>query len=196
MTAALVGPLLFTIALVGSAPQGQTAARPAVQKPVVNPDAKVQKEFTDRVRKYLDVRKKVESELPRLPDKAEPKAISAHQQALLRLLQRARSSAQPGDIFREDSRHLIRRLIAGALAQEGSAPRRAMQEENPGRLPLRINGPYPTSQPLPTVPPQVLLALPRLPEDEELEYRFVGRRLLLLDSRANMVIDYIDRALP
>jgi len=162
--------------------------------PPVNPNAQLQKELMDRVAKYVELRKSVEAKLPPLPDRAEPKVITQHQQALLASLQRARSDARQGDIFRDRTRHLIRRLLAGALSQ-GSAPRQAMREENPGTIPVRINGPYPTSLPLPTVPPQVLLALPRLP-DEELEYRFVGRRLLLLDSRANMVIDYMDRALP
>ncbi len=189
MTAPLLaqaGHLILTLTLAS----GMGPAQP------VNASALVQKEFGDRVRKYLELRKQLEDGLPRLPDKAEPEAITTHQQALLRSLQRARRNARQGDIFRDDSRHLIRRLIAGALAQEGSAPRQAMREENPGTLPVRVNSPYPASQPLPTVPPQVLVALPRLPDDQELEYRFVGRRLLLLDSRANMVVDYMDRALP
>jgi hypothetical protein len=137
-----------------------------------------------------ELRKSLEAKVPPLPDRAEPQVITQHQQALLASLQRARSGAKPGDIFREDSRHLIRRLLAGALSQRGSAPRQAMREENPGRLPVRVNGAFPTSIPLPTVPPQVLLALPRLP-DEGLEYRFIGTQLLLLDSRANIVADYM-----
>lgn len=160
----------------------------------VNPDAKTQKEFTDRVAKYLELRKSLEGKLSPLPDRAEPEAITRHQRELLTALQRARSDAKPGDLFTEDVRHLIRRLIAGALSRQGSAPRQAMREENPGTLPVRVNGAFPTSIPLPTVPPQVLLALPRLP-DEELQYRFMGTRLLLLDSRANMVVDYMDHAL-
>lgn len=197
MMALQLAQFALTFALVCGPAQTPPAARPpAKAQPAVNADAKVQKEFIDRVQKYLDLRKKLESELPGLPDKTDPQKITAHQQALLKSLQRVRSTSQPGEIFREDARHLIRRLIAGALAHEGSAPRRAMQEESPGALPLRINSPYPTSQPLPTVPPQVLLALPRLPDGGELEYRFLGRRLLLLDSQANMVIDYMDHALP
>lgn len=160
----------------------------------VNPDAHTQKEFSDRVAKYVELRKSLEAKLPPLPDKAEPAVITHHQKALLASLQHARSGARAGDLFEEQTRHLIRRLIAGALKERGGA-RQAMREENPGQLPVRVNGEFPTSVPLPTVPPQVLLALPRLP-DEELEYRFVGTRLLLLDSRANMVIDYMEHALP
>ena len=173
---------------------GLLCATPSQPAQPVNADAQTQKAFSDRVTKYVELRKSIESKLPSLPDKAEPKAITQHQRSLLAGLQRARSEAKPGDIFTEDVRHLIRRLIAGALSRQSPAPRQAMREENPGTLPVRVNGAFPTSIPLPTVPPQVLLALPRLP-DEELEYRFIGTRLLLLDSRANMVIDYMDHAL-
>jgi hypothetical protein len=44
------------------------------------------------------------------------------------------------------------------------------------------------------MPPQVLAALPRLPED--LEYRFIGSRLILLDVHAQIVVDFIEDALP
>ena len=47
-------------------------------------------------------------------------------------------------------------------------------DENPGRLQLQVNARYPESVPVSTVPPQVLQALPKLPE--ELEYRFIGDR--------------------
>src|SRR5574338_109941 len=143
---------------------GLLCITPAQSAQPVNPDAKTQKEFTDRVTKYLELRKSLEGKLSPLPDKAEPEVITRHQRELLTALQRARSDAKPGDLFTEDVRHLIRRLIAGALSRQGSAP------------------------------PQALLALPRLP-DEELQYRVMGTRLLLLDSRANMVVDYMDHAL-
>jgi hypothetical protein len=59
---------------------------------------------------------------------------------------------------------------------------------------VRINGQYPDTVPVSTVPPQVLAALPRLPDD--VEYRFIGRRLILLDVHSNLIVDYIDDALP
>jgi len=181
----MTAPQLALLGMLCLAP-GQGSQR-------VNPDAQIQKDFSDRVDRYVEVRKAIESQLPALPDRAEPEAITHHQKALLAGLQRARSGARPGDIFTEDIRHRIRRLIAGALSQQGSAPREAIREENAGNIPIRVNAAFPTSVALPTVPPQVLLALPRLPE--ELEYRFLGTRLLLLDSRANMVVDYMDHAL-
>jgi len=41
-----------------------------------------------------------------------------------------------------------------------------------------------------TMPPDVLAALPKLPEN--LEYRFVGNRLILLDVEAHLVVDFVE----
>lgn len=67
-------------------------------------------------------------------------------------------------------------------------------DENPGKFTLAANAPYPTQVPLSTMPPEVLRNLPMLPEG--LEYRFVGESLILLDPRANLVVDFVSRALP
>jgi hypothetical protein len=37
------------------------------------------------------------------------------------------------------------------------------------------------------VPPNILAVLPRLPDD--IPYRFFGRHLILLDTRANLILD-------
>jgi hypothetical protein len=61
-------------------------------------------------------------------------------------------------------------------------------------VPLKINVKYPEKEPLSTVPPNVLLSLPKVPE--ELEYRFVGKYLILRDARANIIVDFIPNAIP
>ena len=73
----------------------------------------------------------------------------------------------------------------------------SIMDENPVdpvQLKLRVNGRYPDTVPLTSVPPQVLQTLPKLSED--LEYRFVGDWLILLDVHAHVIADYIDNALP
>jgi hypothetical protein len=69
----------------------------------------------------------------------------------------------------------------------------ALHDDNPGALPLPINGTYPTHQPLSTVPANVLAALPPLPED--VEYRFAQRVLFLFDTRAGVIVDRMPAAL-
>ena len=59
---------------------------------------------------------------------------------------------------------------------------------------IKVNAEYPKNAPLSTVPPTLLEKLPKLPS--ELEYRFVGRTLILRDREANMIVDYLKEAVP
>jgi hypothetical protein len=59
---------------------------------------------------------------------------------------------------------------------------------------LRVNQRYPQGVPLQSTPPTLLLNLPQLPK--ELEYRIVGRDLVLRDIGANLVVDYLPNILP
>jgi hypothetical protein len=68
-----------------------------------------------------------------------------------------------------------------------------MAEQTKG-VPLRINYPYPETKAMSLVPPSLLLNLPQLPK--QLEYRFVGRHLVLLDERANLIVDFMLNAVP
>ena len=65
-------------------------------------------------------------------------------------------------------------------------------KEYKGNVKLNVNGRYPDEVPLSTVPPQVLQALPKLPE--EIEYRFIENTLILLDPHAHTIADYVERA--
>ena len=57
------------------------------------------------------------------------------------------------------------------------------------RCRLKVNAKYPRRAPLPTVPPNLLARLPQLPED--VEYRIVGKDLILRDVDANIIVDFI-----
>jgi len=59
---------------------------------------------------------------------------------------------------------------------------------------LKVNDRYPDNIPLSTMPPQVLEPLPKL--DEEMEYRFLGKHLVLLDTHAHLVVDFTGNVLP
>jgi len=62
------------------------------------------------------------------------------------------------------------------------------------RVKLVVNAPYPEGAPFSSVPASLLAKLPKLPE--ELGYRFVGRDLILLDTAAQLVVDFIRREVP
>ena len=69
----------------------------------------------------------------------------------------------------------------------------AIMDENPGRFSHDINGTYPKERSVSTVPADILALLPQLPKD--IQYRFLGRTLVLHDTRANVIIDRIPCAL-
>jgi hypothetical protein len=164
-------------------------------EPRVNRDAQILKGFADRVGAYAELHKKLEGTLPRLPDETEPEKIHAHQRALARLIGDARARAKAGDIMDRDSRALLRRLIRGVVrGAEGREMVREIQDENTRPVALVVNGPYPSTVPLSSVPAKLLQTLPRLPE--EVEFRFVGRQLILFDLHAQIIADFMSNALP
>ncbi|MBA2604621.1 MAG: hypothetical protein H0U94_13625, partial [Acidobacteria bacterium] len=82
-----------------------------------------------------------------------------------------------------------------ALSGPGGAEVKAsIMDENPQGVRFRVNERYPDTVPFASMPPQVLSMLPKLPL--ELEYRFIGERLILLDVHAHLIVDFIDNALP
>ena len=162
----------------------------------VNPNAKAVAEFQEEVGEYLELHRKLERTLPSLPKEATPEQIDVHQRALGRLIQQARKNDSVGDIFESDVRPVLRRLLHGLFASpEGKNLRRAIMEENPREVvKLVVNGRYPDTIPLSSMPPQILKVLPQLPP--ELEYRFIDRTLILLDVRAHIIVDYMTGAVP
>jgi hypothetical protein len=186
---------LVTLTFVVSA-QDSTGQKPSAQTRV-NPDAALVVEFTKRVQQYMQVHERVHEKgrVPDLPKEATPEQIQQYQMALLRAIQQQRPRTKPGEIFTKEIRAYFRRQLEGVFAgPEGRKLNAAIMDENPGPIKLQINGRYPDSVPLATMPPQVLAALPKLPD--ELEYRFIAERLILLDVPAHLIVDFIEDALP
>ena len=164
----------------------------------VNPEAALAAEFTKRVHEYMDIHEQVHEKgtgVPHLPKEATPEQIDKYERAVAHAIQQLRPRAKPGDIFTKEIRAYFRRQLEGVFSgPEGRKLKASIMDENPGPLKLMVNGRYPDSVPLATMPPQVLAQLPKLPT--ELEYRFIAERLILLDVLAHLVVDYIEDALP
>jgi hypothetical protein len=186
-------------------PPPATSASPADAPPterVVGPlspaDSQALATMNDRLKEYVDLHLKLERLLPKLPEEATPQQIDKNQRAFEQLVREARATAKPGDIFTPEARPVIRRLLATIFGgPEGRQLKASIMDENPvdpAALKLTVNGRYPDTVPLTTIPPQVLQTLPQLTED--LEYRFIGDWLILLDTHAHVIADFIDNALP
>ncbi len=149
--------------------------------------------FQKQVAKYVRIH---ENQLARLRKQQEVTA-----QALALAIVADRATAKQGDVFVPEVQPLLRRLIAEQLqGPDTLAARKAVVEGNPakeeGSVPVvpRVNAVYPTGATRSTVPPSLLLSLPPLPEC--LRYRFVNRDLILVDSVAEVIVDFLPVAAP
>jgi hypothetical protein len=167
---------------------GATAQQP------VNQDAVKTQEFENRVAGYVKLHKQAASDLDGLKPTKEPQEITNHEEALAANIREARRNAKQGDIFTPPVAEEFRRLIAITMKGERASHIRAsLRHAEPVRLSLAVNDAYPRAVPLQSTPPTLLLNLPQLPK--EMEYRIVGRALVLRDVDANIVVDFIPEAI-
>lgn len=174
------------------------ATAPATERvvgPLNETDAKALATMNDRLREYVDLHQRVEAALPKLPDEATPEQIDKNQRRFEQRIRESRKGAKQGEIFTPEARPVILRLLATVFAgPEGKALKASIMDENPTDIRHAVNGRYPDTVPLSTVPPEVLQTMPELTED--LEYRFIGDDLILLDTHAHVIVDFIEDALP
>jgi hypothetical protein len=192
------GEKTATVPSAAPATTDSATAAPSTQR-VVGPlspeDAAALSTLNDRLRDYIALHVKLEKSLPKLPDDATPLQIDKNQRAFENLMRKTRSTAKQGDIFTAQAQPVIKKLMANVFGgDEGKQLKLSIMDENPTSVKLAVNGRYPDTVPLSTVPPQILQTLPKLSED--LEYRFVGNDLILLDTHAHVIADFIPNAFP
>jgi hypothetical protein len=178
-------------------PAPATAATSASQQadPGVNATAEMIAEFQKRVKDYMDLHQKAASGLPGPNKDASPAEVVAAQRQIEARIVPMRKGAKPGDIFVPEMQTFVRSYLAQLFkGPDGAKLKGVVMDENPVDVKYGINSRYPDSVPLSTMPAQVLKALPKLPDG--LEYRFIGRDLILFDVRAHIVVDFIPKVLP
>jgi hypothetical protein len=160
--------------------------------PEVNQDAAAIAEFKIRVDAYADLHRQLAKGDAKPTETSDPARINAAKATLTARVQAARSTAKQGDIFMPAIKPVFRRLLAPELKGEDGRDAKAILKDDapaPGTVPFKVNAKYPGNQPIPTVPANLLLSLPTLPAP--LEYRIVGQHLLILDTAADLVVDYL-----
>jgi hypothetical protein len=143
-------------------------------------------DFSQRVWSYLELRSKLEHGVPPLIVTDNPADILWAQHVLAGRIRVARAGAKQGEIFTPAIRDEFRKVLLRA-ADENT--RDAIMDDNPGEFAHRINSTYQMGKPVSTMPRNILAALPVLPDD--IQYRFLGRHLVLVDTRANVILDRI-----
>lgn len=151
-------------------------------------DNRVLGQFNDRVEQYVDVRNRALETVQQRMETVPP--LAQRERALREQIQALRTDAEPGDLLTAETSVLFRRLLSVPLkGREASENIAAIRDDNPDAFVPTVNSQYPQTEPLSTVPPDVLRVLPRLPYG--VQYRFIPGYLLLYDTRADMIIDYM-----
>jgi hypothetical protein len=148
--------------------------------------------FDRAVGRYVELHRRLEAGLPALTVTADAEQTRAAVDQFAAAVRTERGATRVGTIFEPDVALLIRRRLHDAVGQGGRA-------RLPGVLDPRVPMPMAVNEPFPWhVPnamwPWALDVLPRVAW--ELEYRFVGYDLVLLDVDANLIVDILPAALP
>jgi hypothetical protein len=164
----------------------------------VNSEAGLVAQFDAKVTAYNKLRKDLAKDSPPLKQTTDPTQIGNAEKSLAAKIRTARANAKRGDIFTPATEAMFRRLIRQPMTKGPDAAENTaiVKDDAPqaGEIPFKVNGEYPKDAPLSTVPPDVLKALPPLPEN--LQYRIVGKHLILLCTQGNVIIDYMLNAIP
>jgi hypothetical protein len=183
-----------TVLVLALAAAGSVLAQ---AQPPVNADAQVLADFKARLDKYEEIRKKADDSAPPLKKTDDAAKIKDAQQGLGERIGAARAGAKQGDVFTPEISALIRRLVHPETKDPDTKAllKEKKDQPKPGSVPLwKVGMPYPEKEPLATMPPDVLERLPKLPAD--MEYRFVGKHLILRDARANTIVDFAPNVIP
>jgi hypothetical protein len=150
-------------------------------------------QFTDAVNRYMNLRWMVEEPLGPEGLCSDPEETQRGIERLARAIRVERSAARAGDIFSPAVAPLFRQHITAARYELGAEVATYLEDEEIQsfiELPrLEVNGSlrWNTGD---AVWPFLLRRLPALPP--ELEYRFVGRDLVLVDVDINLVVDILE----
>ena len=186
LAAAVVLASAFTAIPAFATQRGNTAP---------NADAVTQQEFRKRIDAYVEIHNKAVKEVGPLKPSKDPAEIKKNQNELAQRIAAARADAKPGDIFTPEIKARFRELLAPQLkGEDGRDAKAIVKDDAPTAVPFKVNAVYPEGKPLPTVPAQLLLNLPPLPK--EVEYRIIDKHLILRDTEANIIVDYMLNVIP
>jgi len=168
----------------------------AAQTATAQQEAVALAQFDAHVADYVALHRRLEGPVPPQQLSDDMRIVHAAIDALAKGIMTARKDARRGDLFTEDVAGAFKTRIARCLpANELESILAEREPEDPAVAPaLHANSRWPQGMPYNFVPPQLIKALPRLPP--ELQYRIVGRSLVLWDYHADLVVDYLPDAFP
>jgi hypothetical protein len=151
--------------------------------------------FHEAVEQYMTLHRRLRQELPELMPGSDAQQLNTTSDALARAIQRARPKARQGDFFSAAPTRAIKQRVQELLQNPAYRDLLGGIDDDEGKIGApRIYLRYPAGAQLATMPPSLLQVLPTLPP--ELEYRIVGRFLVLRDRHASLILDYIAQVVP
>ena len=198
----LLGRALFFVACLSTLGSLAMAQTPAVGPPTsnskngaVNPQAVSLQEFQTRLDRYLALRNSLSGKLKPLSSTPNADELASRQDALAAAMKAARMHAKRSDLVPWPAAQLIAKIVRDDFKRRNPAAKMGVFDEVPAvKGASLINKTYPADAALPTAPPLLLMNLPKLPDN--LQYRFVGRDVVLLDGDLQLVVDYIPNVIP
>lgn len=184
------------VAIVGAAFASGAGCKDAEPDRPANPTDTLFADFAKRVGAYITLRERLTDSIGDLDPTKSQAEIAARATALGNAIIASRPQAKQGDILTPELAAFLATLIKQEYARRPVPvieTRDDQQEELPPFEP-QVNQIYPTTYPLATFPPALLPLLPPLPE--EVEYRIVRDNLILRDIEANVILDFMPRAVP
>ena len=156
----------------------------------------VAQQFKERVDQYATLRRAIQAELP-LQVCSEAGEIKLAVDDLAAAIRVARPGARSGDFFDAGTARLFRDRIEETLLAHNYHVADLLNEissEAP-RLdpPLTVNGDFNWRFGA-MMPAAIIGVLPELPE--AVQYRFIGRDLVLVDTDTGLILDVLKHALP
>jgi hypothetical protein len=200
----------FGLAAVGCSSSGNV--EPTLVPPqTVQMDSDTLEKFREEVEEYVELRQTVLKQIPPVTPKSTAEELATRQRALTQAIVAYRKGKKRGNIFKKDVEAAIRRTLQGEFTgPDGAGLMKDVKQGNPKvdgnpapqnptkevmqPVTLAVNAIYPDSAPFSSVPPSLLLKLPVLPD--QVRYRFVGRALILRDTEANVILDFIPDVVP
>jgi len=151
--------------------------------------------FTQRLQAYSELRARVAREHPELAVLADYGEVRRRTDLLAAAIVEARAGARQGDIFTPEISVTIRRIVRFSYNRDFAQLLMLTRDDLERPLPPAVvHGRWPIGAPLPTMMPDLLAELPRLPAG--LEYRFFRGDLILLDIDACLIVDFIPDVIP
>ena len=153
------------------------------------------KQFEAAIADYLAMRRRLLNEIPPPTPNSTSVQLNSVSDALAGAIQRSRQGASVGDLFVPPVTPVFKRTVDDAVRTANlKEVLAAIDDDEPVVREPKIHLRFPGAAQMATMPPSLLAVLPRLPK--ELEYRIIGRFLVLRDIDAALIVDYIPDLIP